>query len=269
MRKFLLSLSAGSALLLANTSVALAAPSADLRVDITGPSSVAISTPTTYTISVKNHGPSTAEGVKITVAFPLTNTSPTVHILGTVSGLVPGCSIVSNTLSCNVGQLKKNKTAAFTYSYTAPVSTKVLQMTAVASSTVADPAPANNTKSLVPNLTYPTRPITSAAVTNSHCTGQTLTSYFECLLYPSSISSHNTTLNADLSVTFTEPGYTGTWSQNAAKTTLKFEYFEATGSGSTKVLEFNGFAINGANCFDGLSTFFPASPYVSPYRVCL
>jgi hypothetical protein len=72
-------------------------------------------------------------------------------------------------------------------------------------------------------------------------------------------------LEANNTITFTEPGYTGNWSQNAAKTTLFFEYFD----GASKVAEFNGYAINGANCFDGMTTFFPSSTYVSPYHVCL
>ncbi len=74
-----------------------------------------------------------------------------------------------------------------------------------------------------------------------------------------------TTMNSNGSIGFTEPGYTGTWSQNGAKTTLHFEYFDVSG----KVVEFNGFAINGSNCFDGMTNFFPASAYVSPYHVCI
>ncbi len=261
MRHSLLRLSTAAIIFASGAGTVLAAPSADLTVQMSGPSTTSISTATTYTVSVKNLGPSTADGVKVSVALPLTNTSPTVHILGNVSG----CSVVANKLSCTVGTIKKNKTAIITYSYTAPVSTKVLQMTATATSNVADPVSGNSSASLVPNLVYPSRAITSATVTNSHCTGQNLSSYFECLLYPSSISSHETTLNADTTISFTEPGYTGNWSQNAAKTTLFFEYFDGAG----KIAEFNGYAINGSNCFDGMTNFFPTSTYNSPYRVCI
>lgn len=264
MRPFL-SMSIGSVAFVAATSVAFAAPSADLSVSISAPSSVAISTPTTYTVTVTNLGPSTATNVQSLVTFPLTSTSPQVYILGNVSESETRCSIVNRQLTCSLGSLKKNKSTSFSYSYTAPVSTKTLQMTASATSDLPDLVSGNSTASVVPTLVYPSRPITSATVSNSHCTGTNLSAYFECLLFPSSISSHTTTLEADNTITFTEPGYTGNWSQNTAKTTLFFEYFD----GTSKVAEFNGFAINGSNCFDGMTTFFPASTYVSPYRVCL
>ena len=267
--RILSSAAAGGILFLASTGVALAAQTADLSVSVSAPATVDISTPTTYTVTVTNLGPSTATNVQSLVTFPETNTSPQVYILGNLSESDTRCTIVNRQLTCSLGSLKKNKSATFVYSYTAPVSTKSLQMTASATSNLTDPVSGNSSASVVPNLVYPSRAITSATVTNSHCTGTALTSYFECLLFPSSISSHETTLNGDNTISFTEPGYTGTWSQNAAKTSLSFEYFQATGSGSSKIAEFNGHAINGANCFDGLTTFFPSSSYVSPYRVCL
>lgn len=266
MRLFLSSFLAGGILFVSGTSVAFAAPNADLQIQLQGPSSVSISTPTTYTVTVKNLGPATTNNIQTSVTFPLTDTSPTVHILGNVAGIDQRCSIVSRKLVCSLGTLKKSKSVSFTFTYNAPVSTKSLQMTAaITGSSVTDPNSGNNQMSFVPSLAYPTRAITAATVENSHCTGTNLTSYFECALYPSSIASHVTTLNGDTSITFSEPGYTGNWSQNAAKTTLFFEYFDGAG----KIAEFNGFAINGSNCFDGLTTFFPATTYVSPYRVCI
>lgn len=262
------SLAAGLGLL-ANATVAFAAPpSADLQVQLSAPSSVQISTATTYVATVKNLGPATTNATLV-IEFPLTNTSPTVAILGTVTESESACAIGANKITCSAASLKKGKTATFSYSYAAPVSTKSLQMKATVTSSVTDSSTGNNTATVTPNLSYPARAITSATVTNSHCTGTNLTSYFECLLFPSSIASHETTLNADNTISFTEPGYTGTWSQNAAKTSLSFSYFEGSGSGAVKIAEFNGFAINGASCFDGLTNFFPASTYVSPYRVCL
>lgn len=269
MRTRFFALAAGFGLL-ANATVAFAAPpSADLQVQLTAPTSVQISTATTYTATVKNLGPATTNA-SLVIEFPLTNTSPTVAILGTVTESESACSIASNRITCTLGELRKNKSVSVSYSYTAPVSTKSLQMKAIASSSVNDSITSNNTATVTPNLAYPVRAITSANVTNSHCTGTNLTSYFECLLFPSSIATHDTTLNADFTISFTEPGYTGTWSQNAAKTSLTFSYFEGSGSGSTKIAEFNGRSINGADCFDGLTSFFPQpSTYVSPYRVCI
>ncbi len=265
MKKLMLGVMVGGVVFISSSGVAsAAAPRADVQVQLQGPATVSISTPTTYTVTVKNAGPSTASNVGFTVALPLTNTSPTVHVLGTVSGLDSRCGIVANKISCALGNMKKGKTIAITYSYAAPVSTKVLQMTAVATSSTNDTITGNNTASFVPNLVYPARPITSATTTNSHCTGQNLSSYFECALYPSSVSSHETTLHGNGTISFTEPGYTGTWSQPTTSA-LFFEYFDGAGD---KVVEFSGRAINGSSCFDGMATFFPASNYVSPYHVC-
>lgn len=252
-------------MLLSSAGVALAAPTADLSVQITAPSTVAISTATTYTVTVKNLGPSTATNIQSVVTLPITATSPQVYILGTASSTDTRCSFVNRQLRCTLGTLKKGKQTAFTYSYTAPVSTNALTMTATVSSDLADPVAGNSQHSLTPNLVYPSRALTTANIRNSHCTGTNLSSYFECALFPSSISTHDVTFNGDQTITFTEPGYTGNWSQNAAKTSLFFEYFD----GAAKAAEFNGWAINGSNCFDGMTTFFPASTYVSPYHVCV
>jgi len=253
-------------LLLSSSAVyAAPAPSADLQAQLSGPSLVNISTPTVYTATVKNLGRSTATNVKMVVELPITNTSPQVYILGDVSGLNSKCQIIANEISCNMGTIGKGKSASVTYTYKAPVSTKPLTMTNVVSSSVQDSNSANNRSSFTPSLSYPSRPIVSATINNSHCTGTNLTSYFECQLFPSSLSSHDVVFNADFTITLSEPGYTGIWSQSTTSSQLRFEYFE----GVDKVAEFNGFAINGANCFDGMTTFVPAGQYVSPYRVCI
>lgn len=247
--------------------IALAAPppNVDLSVQMQAPATAAISTPATYSVSVKNLGPKTAMNTKVSVTLPLTNTSPSVYILGTVSNVDSKCSVVANALSCNLGSLKKNAVVSISYDYAAPVSTSSLEMTATATSDGNDTNGSNNTASVTPNLTYPSRVIApGTTVENAHCTGRNLVSYFECLLFPSSISTHVTTFNSGSTISFTEPGYTGNWSQPTSHQ-LFFEYFDS----GNKVAEFNGYAINGSNCFDGMTVFFPASPYISPYRVCL
>lgn len=249
-----------------SSSVASAAPmNADVSVALTGPSSVPVNTPTAYTMTVANTGPGTAQGITARVTLPVTNTSPQVYVLGAVSSLSSGCSVVNREVVCTVASLKKGKTATFTYAYTAPIATKPLTMTAtVATTGTNDPQTGNNTASFTPTLSYPARVITNGAVTNSHCTGQNLTSYFECTLFPSSISTHSAVFNGDNTITIPEPGFSGTWSQPTPQQ-LHFEYFD----NGNKVLEFNGYATNGAACFDGISTFFPASQYMSPYHVCI
>jgi hypothetical protein len=245
--------------------LSFAAPTADLQVSLTGPANAPISVASTYTVQVKNLGAATANGNTVVIEFPLTNTSPSVSILGTVSGLNTNCSLANNKVTCQVPSLKKGKTANVTFSYTPPVSTKVLELKAVGATATGENITANNTARLVPSLSYPSRPLTSGTMLNSHCTGQALTSYFECLLYPSSIATHTVDFTASGTIAFSDPAYTGTWSQTSGVSQLHFEYFE----NGDKVLEFNGRAINGANCFDGLSQIFPTGNYVSPYRVCV
>lgn len=252
--------------LFTQSGLVFAAPqNADVSVDLQGPSTSPISNPTTYTVVVKNNGPSTSNGIILTLEFPLTNTSPTVHVLGTVSNVVgAGCSRANNKLTCAVGSLNKNKSKTYTYQYTPPVSTKVLELKAKVTATTNDNNSANNNDSFVPNLTYPARSFASATMLNSHCAGQSLTSYFECLLYPSSISSHGSVFNADGSITIPwEADYTGAWIQPASHK-LNFVYYGPTWLEAV----FTWFAINGANCFDGLTSF-PGSQYLAPYHVCI
>lgn len=100
MKKLFLGALVGGVVFIAGSGMAsAAAPRADVQVQLQGPATVAISTPTTYTVTVKNAGPATAENVGFTVALPLTNTSPTVHVLGTVSGLDSRCSMVAHKIS--------------------------------------------------------------------------------------------------------------------------------------------------------------------------
>lgn len=266
MSKSLIALAFVAVFLVTDTASA-AAPRADLAVTLQAPALVAINTPTVYTATIKNRGPNTAENVGLTITMPLTNTSPTTAILGTVSGLDPRCSVVNKSIVCaQLGSLKKDKTLTIAYTYSAPVANKSLTMTAAGSTSTNDPVGGNNSASVTPSFVYPSRPIVSADIVNSHCTGQNLSAYFECLLFPSSIATHAITLNADHTITFvpSEPGYTGTWSQPTPYQ-LTFSYFE----GADKVAEFNGFATNGNACFDGITNFFPVSNYMSAYRACI
>jgi Domain of unknown function DUF11 len=244
-------------------------PKADLAVTLEAPPSVDISRPNSYLVTVINRGPQTSATITARVTLPLSNTSPQVFPLGTVSGLDSRCKMVNNALSCTLAGLRKGWSTTFSYTYAAPVSTKTLQMTASASSATVDPVAGNNSASVVPNLVYPSRPITSANITTRLCTGTGLTSFFECAAFPSSIMSWAAALQANGSIVFSNTSYTGTWSQNSARTSLKMELFDNSGAVPVKVSEFNGWAINGANCFHGMTTHTSSSTYVSPYEVCM
>ena len=58
--------------------------------------------------------------------------------------------------------------------------------------------------------------------------------------------------------------YWGTWAQTGGNDRLQLEYYD----GTSNVASFSGFAV-GNDCFEGVTIFHPASPYVAPYRVCM
>lgn len=247
---------------LANT--AEAARPADLEVNIQGPSTANVNSAYIYTVNVKNVGGSDASNVRVSVEFPLTNTSPTVHILGKLTGINANkCSVVSRKLECNLNTIRKNRNSSFSFSFESPVSTKPLQIKATATTTSNETNLNNNNKTIAPTVGYAANQITSLSVTASHCTGQNLTSYFECELFPSSIQSFAMDLNLGGTISLQYPGYYGSWDQNISPQQLHF----TVSDGSGVVLEFNGFA-SSQNCFEGITTF-PQSPnYISPYKVC-
>ena len=98
-----------------------------------------------------------------------------------------------------------------------------------------------------------------------HCTGRDLVSFYQCVISPSSISSHQHVFNADNTISFAFPGYSGVWSQNPGLNQLSFTYYE----GPDAVLDFVGYGVDGTNCFEGITNFYPASVYNSAYSVCL
>jgi len=244
-----------------------AAPRPDLAVQTwVAPSSVFVNSPYQYTARVRNIGNQSASGVVLSIEFPLTNTSPTKRILGKVTGFPSNCSISNNRLVCNLGSISSNpnnnlRTVSFNFEY--PVTTKPLNLIARASTTsMNEIVTANNELPYAPAVTYQDLPITTANVVVSHCTGQNLTSYFECELYPSSISSFEMTLDTGGVITLAYPGYFGNWDQPTAK---QLHFVVTDGSSGA---EFNGFTSK-TNCFDGIANFTPSSPYMSPYRVCI
>lgn len=236
---------------------------ADLSVEVRGPNRSFVYTPYVYRVRVENVGGTRAENAKVNVDLPLTATSPQVHVLGRISSIDTKCQLVNNRLECDLGRIKPGKRKTVKFTYVLPVTTRSLSFTA--NSTADVDANSNNdsdTKVLIPkyqaNVILAPQP-----VTNFHCTGSpALTSFYECEVSPTSVTDHPTTLNADGTISFAVPNYTGTWFQPNSKE-LKFTY-EAN---NTTILEFHGYAIS-STCFDGLSTFPTNQNYVSPYRVC-
>ena len=103
-------------------------------------------------------------------------------------------------------------------------------------------------------------------MTNQHCTGTGLVAFYTCTLFPSSLSGHAATLEADGTISFPAypSGYSGSWGQDSDD----HLWMEYTYNGGV-VASFEGNGVDAAaECFEGLTTF-PGSSYVSPYEVCL
>lgn len=239
---------------------------ADLEVEIVPPSSSTAPYQTArYEVTVNNIGSRTANSVSLTIHLPETNTSPTAHLLGTLAGVSSECAIVGETqIACNLGRIRSRRSATVHFDIAFPHSTAAIEIVAAAETSSSESALANNEYvhlvQLDPWVAIIDPP---AGVTNSHCTGRDLTSYFECTLYPSSILSHDIQLETNGEITFPpdQTGYTGTWSQPTTSE-LQFEYRY----NNIVRLQFSGVAVS-ADCFEGVATF-PGSPYVAPYHSC-
>jgi hypothetical protein len=250
---------------------ALAANGPDVKVTIAAPAGVKVYSPGSYTVTVANVGSRRAQGVTVSIALPETDTSPRVYLLGTLGALDSHCRVNETELSCDVANLNPGARAALRFELTLPQSTKPLEIVAVAS-VAGDVNTDNDSATATVLLDNPNAPVTATesaplAITNTHCTGTTLTSYFECTLFPSSISGHTAVLAADGNLTFPgqDPSYSGTWIQPSHDPRrLQLTYRES----GTVVAEFDGYATS-PKCFEGLTRFVPATPQIALYRVCV
>jgi hypothetical protein len=263
-------LTALSILLAAST--AMAAP--DLAVSFTAPTSTPyVYDMATYKVRVANVGQHTANGVTLHLDLPRTQTSPQVYILGDLGAFSTTkgtCARSGTRITCNLGQLLKNKNATLTFAFALPQSSAPIAFSASASTTTSEPANAlaNNSASYgAPWLNYSVAISGPIHANNRHCTGTSLTSFFECELFPSSISGHGFTFEANGSLSFDDApaNITGAWSRpNNDLKRLRVEYFEDGLPAAT----FEGYGVS-PNCFEGITTFPGGGPYLSPYEICM
>jgi hypothetical protein len=252
-----------AALLVAPTA-AVAGP--DLSTSMTSPANDLVEGNSRYTITVRNVGNQRSATGTLTVQLPLTHTSPTVHVLGTVGALSNGCSRVGTTISCAVGRIQSGNRATFTFDYASRQSSDPVEFRVTVRTTGGENSLANNDLTHVDSRLNYAIPVAGPwANTSRHCTGRDLTSFLECELYPSSITSHPTTLLPTGEIDFGSPAinavYTGTWSQPSPDR-LVFQYFDY----GVLAADFDGYGVPGG-CFEGL-TVFPDSEFVSIYEVC-
>jgi len=255
-------------MVLAVTCVLAAGPAlaaSDVRVVIPAPAAVHVYDDTQVGIVVSNIGNQSAAAVQLTVTLPATHTSPTKYVMGTLANVDPRCTKSGTKLTCTLGTIGKNKSTTVSFAIALPQAAEVLSISAAATTSSSENSLANNSASVTPSLiNYSVAVQDGDLGHNSHCTGQGLTSYFECELFPSSLSAHDVVFHGDGTLTFVDapPEYTGVWSQDSGDS-LAFTYYED----GVPIAEFVGYGTN-PGCFEGV-TEFVGSPYVAPYEVCL
>jgi len=240
--------------------------SPDLRTTVTGPAAVNVDAYGNYIVSVRNSGTATANSVSVRVDLPETNTSPSTYLMGAVGTLPSGCSRSGAVITCTVSSLRRNRSSSWTLSLAFPLADQDLTIDVTASTTTSESNTTNNGSSLIA-LPLPVDVVNftgSGDLTNDHCTGTGLTSYFECECFPSSISSHTVTFHSDGTITIDGyPEYGGSWTSDGPAHLL-FTYTEF----GVPVADFEGWGVD-SDCFEGLTTFIPDEGWVSPYRVCV
>jgi hypothetical protein len=238
--------------------VAQASAAADLATSISVPSA-AVYASGRYTVTISSVGSSNAGASTVRIQLPVTHTTP-VAVMGTVGAKSSTCSQSGSVITCTVASLKRNRSTSVWFDMTLPENVGPLTFTAT--SVLSGDTNTNNISTATASLSNYAVSFTSGAVSNDHCTGVNLTSYFECTLFPSSIASFDADLAGDGTVSITEePDCGGTWSQPTSDS-LVITYT----CGGDVAAEFEGYGVS-ASCWEGMTTF-PSSTYMSMYRVC-
>lgn len=123
--------------------------SADLAVTLNGPTSVIRGTNATYTASVTNSGPTSAQSASLQI--PLSSDFAFVSTNGAT------CSVSDRTFTCALGIMNSGQTLAITLTYSVPTisdctAAPTTQMTAIVSSATTDPNAANNTSQMTTTI---------------------------------------------------------------------------------------------------------------------
>lgn len=247
---------------------ALAAPNLEVQ-PWQGNMSPQVETTYQYTTTVRNIGNQTAQGVVLTINFPVTSTSPNTYILGKLIGALPtGCTLAlppnRTKVTCNLGNMSPNTIRPITFGFQFQVASITQSLTATAAVTTGNEQnPNNNSASMTPTLTYPDNIATNARYLVTSCTGRGLTSFYECEITPGSTQSR-LYLDFNLGGTMYVQGSTsfiGYWDQATLPDKSLHINIPAE-------IDFNGFAVS-SDCFEGITTF-PNNPtYNSAYRVCM
>lgn len=238
---------------------------ADLTVAISPtPSGTYVNQTARYTVTVANTGNRDASNASVVIQLPATHTSPQVYVMGTIGSMSTRCTQSGTALTCALGTVRKARSTSVFVDIALPQSSAALTFGATVSTTSAENSTANNTASRSASLlNYAQTIAIGDTATNAHCTGTLLTSFFECALFPSSITAYAFGFDdGTLSFPTAPATVTAEWYQPSA-TELVIDYADD----GQPAASFHGWGTS-PSCFEGITTF-PGSTYVSPYRVCI
>jgi uncharacterized repeat protein (TIGR01451 family) len=129
--------------------VTVNSPSADLAVIKAGPATGHVGQQMTYTITVKNNGPSAASGVTLTDKLPK-NAG-----FGSVRSTQGTCSPKpqQQTVTCTIGSMASGATVTVTVIIKPTTKGNFTDIASVASTSPSDPVSGNNTSSVTTRVT--------------------------------------------------------------------------------------------------------------------
>jgi uncharacterized repeat protein (TIGR01451 family) len=137
-------------LALAFAPAAMARGGADLSVSASAPGVAGIGDDVTATVKVRNHGPSTANGVRLTDvlqgSYAFVSATPSRG----------SCSVAGNVVVCSLGSLRKDTSVDVDVTLEALDGGDLRNVFSVRSARRADPRPANNDAATRTSVPYPT-----------------------------------------------------------------------------------------------------------------
>jgi len=253
-----------SALVWAATVPVQASSKADLAVTVLAPTTAPlVGNVAHYAVNVVNVGSRQADHVALDIQLPTTQTRPDKFLMGGLANMDARCSSDGVKITCKLGRIQRNSGTVVSFDLSLPYTSKPLQLTASASTATEEASLDNNRSGLTTALSYYKYNLSPEPIDITSCTGATLTSFFECTVYPGATQTHNFQLEPNGKVTpaGSHTSVVGSWSQPTPE-----DFLLEFGSPGNVSATFRGKGVEGG-CFEGV-TVFTSLQYFAPYRVC-
>jgi len=253
-----------SALVWVSAVPAHASSKADLEVSVLAPTSKPlVGDVAHYAVNVVNVGTSQADHVALDIQLPATHTSPDKFLMGDLANIDARCTRSGTKLSCQLGRIKRNSGTVVGFDLALPYTSAPLALKASASTASAELSLDNNQAGMSTALAYYQYSLSAEPIDITSCTGATLTSFFECTVYPGATQTHNFQLEPNGTVTpaGSRSSVLGSWSQPTPE-----DFLLEFGSPGNVSATFRGKGVD-SGCFEGVTTF-TSLQYFAPYRVC-